>query len=398
MNNRNPPASVLVVGIIFGIALLLPLWFPIVWNSYSPIKNYPFDDGLQLSFGLFLWALFLLSSVNWGGTSFWKEEQVKNSQLIYRLSLLPYPTLFLLVGISGTFIGIYFGLSELNPDKTIGTSELTGLIYGLTLSFTTSIAGIVATLFYRLLIPLLGTQKQDEVGATEVVDAINTMATKLDTFINDLQNEVTSGLTEALQALVTKLETVITDQLGEAFKELNASIVSLNRWVIEYRNEVNTLTEAYKNNLIGIEELREKAAAITSALEPLPEYMAGIEETLEKVNIPLKDFADLGTRAKEAVTHIEQNIIKASELTEKLSGAEQKMVELADTLNNNQNKLEASITETTQKQIEAFAEKLASVSEAFAKDYIPITEKLTKLLSALDIPGSTLDIPGEKNE
>lgn len=378
-NNSSTAGTHSITLFVVGITLFLPIWgYPFLENA--------FQSNISKVFGFIVWGMFILSSVNWGASVNWGVFPSLENKISNTLKLIPYPTLFLLAGISGTFIGIYNGLTDLQLDgaRSIGTRELTGLISGLTFSFTTSIAGIAATFFYRLLESVLGTKKQAEAGAAEIIQAIDKMGEKLDTFIQKLQEEVVNGLSDALQGLVSNLEEIVSDQLGQAFRELNSSIIGLNEWVLEYRKEVSTLTEAYKSNLIGMDDFREKVDGILTALRPLPEYMAGIDETLKKVNMPLQDFADLGTRARDAVTQIETNLTKSSELSQNVSESQTKMSDLSEALKKNNDDLEKLISNTTKEHLESFAKKLASISEKFAQDYTPIAEKLNEVLRDLD--------------
>lgn len=387
-------------ALLFAAAIAVFIMsFPFINDLYSIILRLLSKVEAPHIFTLLV-VLFFCSSVNW--TSIGKNQ----NQIVDKLKSLPYPTLFLSIGIFGTFLGIYQGLSDLDlgPNNTsaISRAELNGLIGGLITSFTTSLFGILFALLYRTLIIVFGSRQESEAGIPDVVSEISHLGTKLDVFIDDLKNKVVSGLSEALQDLVTNLEKVVSDQLGNAFKELNESIVALNEWVIEYRDQVNTLTQAYKNNLIGIEEFNQKAENIVSSLEPLPEYMGTIEEVLEKINIPLTEFSALGTRAQDAFPIIKRNVEEItdgfSSATDALGEAQQSTANLAQALSeeikNLPKKIE-SLDETTRQLMEKhekfvetlfleFEKNLASISEKFAKDYSPITERLKEVLASVD--------------
>lgn len=370
--------------------LLIACSIAVSWVFMQAIVKIPFfrdffSEDIQWYIGFVLISLFLLSAVNW--LPFFRDKEWVSE----RLKTLPYPTLFLLIGIFGTFLGIYFGLLKLDGAKSIGVKELTGLIKGLTFSFTTSIAGIALTFLYRFLMSLFGPSKKHEAGAPEIIQAIDGMGDKLDTFIEDLNKKVVEGLSQALKDLVSNLENIITDQLGQAFKELNASIVSLNKWVIEYRQQVETLTQSYTDNLIGIDAFHEKAKEITDALEPLPGYMTGIEDTLEKMNKPLAEFSALGVRARDAFPIIENNLKKLTDDFGQSAGvlqaAQKKTADLTKELSDKTGDVEKLITDATNRQLETFASELAAISKKFADDYTPIAVNLKTLLDGLDTRG-----------
>lgn len=297
--------------------------------------------------------------------------------LISRLNF-HYPSLFLIIGVLGTFVGIFEALQGLNKDSDpdITPQELNTLIKGLTLSFQTSIAGIIYSLSYRGLVTVFGKEEKDP-DAGDIIIAINDMSKKLDTFIDDLHNEVVNGLTKAIQGLTTNLQEIISDKLGEAFRELNESIIHLNNWVKEYKEQVNTLTNAYK-------DFANKAERITSSLEPLPQYMEGIEDTLTKVNQPMQEFSALGQQAREALENLQKLTQNFEQSTNEFQKVQQQAATLAKELHENAENLNGIISETTKKQLEAFASELASISNKFAEDYTPITTALSALLTNLD--------------
>ncbi len=306
-----------------------------------------------------------------------------------RLKILPYPAILLTLGIIGTFAGIYLGLKGFDPTTTAKfNSSIKTLIRGLTISFETSIAGMSGAIIYRVSEILFSGDTRRGVGAPEIVQAIDGMSEKLDTFINDLEEKVVDGLTAALQNLVTNLEKIIADKLGESFRQLNESITKLNVWVIEYKSQIATLMQAYKETLAGIEKIREEAQNISDAMEPMPEYMADIKEIIEGVNQPIKDFADLVKKAEDAFPIMKEDLKKLTDefnqSVDSINEAQKKTSESAEKLADSAGKLVDEVKQATNKHLSEFSETLASLSEKFAEDYEPITAGLQSMLSAMD--------------
>ncbi|MDD9841295.1 MAG: hypothetical protein OXU76_01305, partial [Alphaproteobacteria bacterium] len=287
------------LGQLFGAVILL-IFFALIFvpNLGEEAIEWVQKNRLTTFFGSILTVIFLLSSVNWLPSIHHKAAE--------RLKDLPSPTLFLLIGIGGTFLGIWLGLRDFDVNNIKGS--ISELIDGLTIAFTTSITGIFYTIFYRAFVALFGVTQKQEIGAAEVIESIDKMAKKLDGFIDNLTDRVGQGLTDALQDLVTRLDQVITSQLGEAFKQLNESIKKLNDWVIAYKEQVETLTAAYKDNLIGIEAYNAKAKEIVQTLEPLQEYIRQIETAIGKISEPTRAFADLAEDARNAFPIIKENL------------------------------------------------------------------------------------------
>lgn len=106
------------------------------------------------------------------------------------------------------------------------------------------------------------------------------------------------------------------------------------------------------------------------------------------MNIPLSEFAEMGSRAKGAFPIIES---KLEGMTTNFEGASDKLKETLSGLSNLQEELarktgdvEGLIKEATEKQIADFGQQLAAISEKFAQDYVPITERLRDVLASID--------------
>jgi predicted nucleic acid-binding Zn-ribbon protein len=369
------------VLLLISVSIGLGFFATSIFDQLFGLQSY------QTFFAGLLTTLFVFSSVVWVPS--WAKVG-QGLPMYDRFRSLPFPTLFLSIGILGTFLGIYFGLSNLRLDATnpFSSGELRGLVEALSFSMTTSLLGISYAIIFRILEIVLGPQVDDDYGVQKIVSAIESMSAKLDDFVHDLADKVGAGLTDALQDLTSRLDDVLADQLGQAFRDLNDSIIQLNRWVDAYKEQVETLTIAYKENLTSIETFHEEAKKITNALALVPKQTEGIQSTLEKMNIPLSEFAEMGSRAKDAFPIIES---KLEGMTTNFEGASDKLKETLSGLSNLQEELarktgdvEGLIKEATEKQIADFGQQLAAISEKFAQDYVPITERLRDVLASID--------------
>lgn len=202
-----PAVGISEISILKSTMIFLISWGGIrLMSGNNPVGIDTLAQGIIL---LALLCFFVCSTVNWK-----KPDKKENTNIASRLQNLQYPTLFLSIGIFGTFLGIYAGLSGLPDRGLIDTSALQGLIDDLVTSFTTSLMGILLTIEYRVFTTKPTKPQKKEVGIPERISEIQIMSEKLDTFIDDLSKKVVDGLGEALQGLTTQLENVLSDQLG----------------------------------------------------------------------------------------------------------------------------------------------------------------------------------------
>ena len=124
-----------------------------------------------------------------------------------------------IVGVLGTFIGIYIGLQEFNPDDL--ENSIKDLLDGLKLAFGTSIVGIASALLLKGIISPLAQTRQKGISPSE--EAINKFVTALTKTMESVQ---TSGEMNLLAQLVT-LNTAIEKEGSETRKVLDNIKTSL---------------------------------------------------------------------------------------------------------------------------------------------------------------------------
>ena len=124
-----------------------------------------------------------------------------------------------IVGVLGTFIGIYIGLQEFNPDEL--ENSIKDLLDGLKLAFLTSIVGIASALVLKGIISPLAQTRQKGISPGE--EAINKFVTALTKTMESVQ---TSGEMNLLAQLVT-LNTAIEKEGRETREVLDNIKTSL---------------------------------------------------------------------------------------------------------------------------------------------------------------------------
>ena len=145
-----------------------------------------------------------------------------------------------MVGVFGTFIGIYIGLQEFNPKELQGSIET--LLNALKLAFLTSIVGIGSALLLKGIISPLAQRsqqnssedpEQETIGRfvnvlTEALESVETtgdsnLSSKLETLTTDIKegNETTQDVLRDMASKFTNIQSETLDQLKTLTKTVS---------------------------------------------------------------------------------------------------------------------------------------------------------------------------------
>ncbi len=206
MNRKIRNCIVAIVSIVLIVAALLFLFK--LFISSNPI------DPLTLSyvrfqiilFGFVLFILYL--------TNNWKSHTNMTASILT------------MVGVLGTFIGIYIGLQDFNPDANVLHESIENILDGLKTAFSTSIVGIFLSLLLKGLISPI-------VQLSPIVqhrqNRNNLIKQERDEFITDLSSE----LKNVLEPLVSNGENNLPSQVVELVEVHKANNEIINKLLKE---------------------------------------------------------------------------------------------------------------------------------------------------------------------
>lgn len=280
------------------------------------------------------------------------------------------------LGILGTFTGILIGLLDFDVRKI--DESVPNLLKGLKVAFITSIVGIAAAVFFRI-VRLVQPSRDVEIGITpedihatlveirnegrvhaedfteqftqlrqaissDTDSSLLTQIQKLRTTIQDGQNELTGefrkfaetmvennqkALIEALGEVIRDFNTNLTEQFGDNFRQLNEAVRSLVTWQEQYRQQVEahgklmeTAVSSIKATQGAMETIRNHSERIPESIKPLEDVLIGINAQTETLDAYLRAFADLREKAVEAFPIIKANL---EEVTTQLTAIVEKM-------------------------------------------------------------------------
>ena len=249
------------------------------------------------------------------------------------------------LGIFFTFLGIFIALIAFDVNNI--NAAIPPLLSGLQVAFLSSVVGIGGSVLFRIVRPMRQTEVQaDEVsagellnelvklnqGTSEVKDALvgegdaslSTQFGKLRNDFRDFAEKVSEdgskALIEALEEVMRDFNAKINEQFGDNFKQLNEAVTALLEWQKEHKEQVEALTEIFRETQQGIDVVKNSIELIESSTGKIPEQMSKVEtafeatdKRMEELHQGLGTLSDMRIKAEDALPHIESNILKMTE-------------------------------------------------------------------------------------
>ena len=253
-----------------------------------------------------------------------------------------------IVGVLGTFIGIYIGLQDFNPKELQGSIEV--LLNGLKIAFGTSIVGIASALLLKGIISPLAQTLQKKEDQDPVEEAINKFVLALKDVETSGESNLSSKLDELTKAMKNKerdtgtvlgsINEIKTALTGEAERTIPTQLQNLLKVVSESRlNAIETSLSDEEGNLLT--ELRSLKNEISTKHDDLrkefqtfsknvAESVAKLatDELIEALREVISDFnKNLTEQFGENFKHLNEAVGKTVEWQEQYR---QQMNELAD--------------------------------------------------------------------
>ena len=255
---------------------------------------------------------------------------------------------------------------------------------------------------------------------TAVEDGNRQLITEFKQFSETMTESNSRALIEALEQVIRDFNSQLSEQFGENFKELNQAVGALLDWQEKYKEHVEIMQgriEAAVTALQGSEtalasitahttqipealgKLQSLLDALTAATGTLQNSLDGLGHETEVLNAHLKAVADLRQRALEAFPTIESNIgLLTASLTNTIDAHTETINKSAnsmqqqhqdhlrksqDLINQHFDAFDQQMQDEMRRSIEVMSRQLASLSEKFATDYTPLTQRLREILDAV---------------
>ena len=271
------------------------------------------------------------------------------------------------VGVFGTFLGIYIGLQDFHPDPDKMQEGIEGLLRGLRYAFLTSLVGIGSAVVLKItaLYQMRNTDEDPGIKAiAKTDDILNSIKTALSStnggtvftqlqalqkntesinaqlvqeisaFSDRIAEKCSFLLVEGLKEVVRDYNTKIDEQFGENFVQFNEGVREMNRWQEQYRQQMDELATEFRVATESVEKSRgalESTAESLMIIEHQSESLVSIAETLapllHSLNNQLDTFRQLRRQAIDAFPQITEGL---NELTTGFSTAVQKAIDASE--------------------------------------------------------------------
>jgi DNA anti-recombination protein RmuC len=336
------------------------------------------------------------------------------------------PTMLTSLGILFTFIGISIALVNFDVDNINNSIPL--MLQGLKTAFFSSIAGLSTSILFKIYkhnLSSSGVKSDDELKASDflsqmkdlnknIIDGNKTLKdalvgdgdASLSTQIGKLRNDFrdfadkvaedgSQKLIEALENVIKDFNQKITEQFGENFKQLNEAVGALLKWQEEYKNQVEVLTQAFKDAQKGIEATSGSLEKIEASTARIPDQMAAMEGIFEKTNTRVEELtsglgslAELRVKAEESLPEIHNQIDSiVGDLTkavnEQLAGMKEYQEqqkefseEVGESLRESAKQTETLINQSIQEVNEKMGEQIGGALEVMGNQLTAITKEL----------------------
>jgi hypothetical protein len=335
----------------------------------------------------------------------------------------------LIGGIKSAFIasllGILFALSikarHALTKKPIPSSE------GATKS--TSIDDLVASIF-QLKQSLVGDEEGTLLSQLKLIrsdtrDQLQKLNSSFDSFATKMSENNQKALIEALNQVIRDFNENLTEQFGENFKHLNTAVGHLVIWQQQYKDELEAIKKMQSQTSLDMQiasnafaTLVQNSKGFAATAENLKNLLIAMNKNVDILFVQEKTMNDVLLQMKnvtpqfsEKVTKMIQDItfgvkqiqsetveiVKNYGIQTQSANAEMKNL-LADVVRKTQKQLSEDLQENSkiikegvltldkalQKELNdaltSLGKQLASLSEKFVTDYLPLTERLREVV------------------
>lgn len=250
------------------------------------------------------------------------------------------------VGVLGTFVGIYIGLQDFNPEDM--KHSINQVLIGLKTAFFTSIIGMVVAIFlsvYQRLIRGVDDEERERELLSEIVERLKvlesldkhqvetkdelkttlnenflTLNSSLENRVENLGQDVTKDIVKTLENVIEEVTKKLQLQFGENFVKLNDSLSSLLKWqenykehLEEFEKRVEFFDSSMQNSKESLEIIASKNEEIFKVYNSLEDIIKTYNSQTKELTSHLETYASLGNQSKEMFSTITLTIQKSKE-------------------------------------------------------------------------------------
>ncbi|MCK8816802.1 MotA/TolQ/ExbB proton channel family protein [Natroniella sulfidigena] len=283
-------------------------------------------------------------------------------------------SIFILVGVLGTFIGLYYSLSQL-PTTDINLEQFGSVMSGMQIAFNTSIIGMVYSLLINFVTKLFNAEElltkimlKLENHLDNQVSTENMQRNLFTESINQLQEALTSTYTNSINDLRGVLEDIyqlmgsfenFSAEFEEGREHMNQFNYRLNKSIEKFDLVQEKLKETYQQSEEFTEQFKVGLDDLNDNFDSLFKVFNGLQEQQESYLGLFKEQTQIQNQSNQTLKE-ELNLLK--ELTKKTEDSFQIYTEqFSETIG----ELETAITKENRSQRELLTDLTTEL-----KDYL----------------------------
>lgn len=353
---------------------------------------------------LFTWLFYSLLVVIFPK----KLKKITNFYLIESI-----PSMFVTVGLLGTFLGIAYGLINFNTNPEAIKESIRALLEGLKTAFYTSIFGIIFSLIFKIIINIRLSSgiiaHPDDVKEQDLYSSMNNnliairvqtkcslevlneisdknlknisegtkgLSKKLDKFFEDMANQSASAIQDALLTVIEDFNDTFKSTIGslvdQNFEKLTMSIDQLISWQKDYKGDIANIKDAYTRLANNHKAFVSNTDNWVSKLDTI----AGSSSQLQTIINDFQSAFDDESRFSDVITKINQAVVNLHNTSEVVNKHTTQLKQTTEALTHT--KTEISTWLNQEESVRAMVTALADSLKELRQFDITQIEKLDK--------------------
>lgn len=230
------------------------------------------------------------------------------------------PAYLTMIGIVGTFFGLYLSLKDFNSGNIEGS--IPTLLEGLKTKFLVSLWGVGLSLGLKFCLEYLNKKNKTSASGSnldDVVNSINNLGNTINVNLKQQNDSITllrsdfsnfsqkmaeqnsEAFIKALSEVIKDFNAKINEQFGDNFKQLNQAVGNLLNWQENNKNEMNKILEMLNSNSTILNRTNETLSSASVSMSSTIKQLELVQNICMQLEPALAAMRDDSNHTKETV-------------------------------------------------------------------------------------------------
>ena len=277
------------------------------------------------------------------------------------------PSVFVTLGLFGTFTGIAFGLLYFDTSPELIKEGIKTLLDGLKLAMFTSITGILMSLIFSKIIKIAVFSKNINPPSSPELHELQQLNKNFIEFNESISTTQYEALVDALKDVLSDFNKVFLKFLNELveqnFEELTLTINQLSEWQRQHKDDVNNLTSAYRELVIKHSDFADKTNEWVAILDEVSGQSSRLQNVIDQFNKAFNEDGNLSrvlNEIRESTSELKSTTVNFNEISTKMNQSSYAIETVGEKITQWTNSVE-NVSENSQKIVEK-VEALQNIS------------------------------------